>query len=258
MFSTSKVLLAALLSLALAGNALADPLLGHSGPSTLGVNQRGTTDDPYPTDVIRSITYVNHTTANATTITAPSEIEADDLLVMIDAAENTASTPTSVVPTGFTQIGSDLESGTTNMKLIASYKIADGTEDGATITGMSGSRQDGKIIMQFRGDRPIASFSVSTPVTQSVLGNPTAQTIAASSGTQPVLAIMAFFDCNSCASVNPRTDNSATEAVEISFSGGGHGYAHYVRQPVADFTFDMDDEGDGNFLFGFYLHNFAP
>lgn len=206
---------------------------------------------------ITTLSYIAEAVSTTASVSAPASIEPGDLLIMIDGAEGSASDPTVVVPTNFTQIGSTNESGTTNMRMVVSYKIADGSEDSASITGMDGSLSDNKILWQFRGSGPITGFTVSTPVTQAVLGNPAQQTIAASGGVAPVLGIATFFNNNAGASINPRTTSITPTRIGTS-SAHLYGHAYIQDSSPADYTFDMDDEGDGNFLFGFYIHSFLP
>lgn len=200
---------------------------------------------------ITSLTYQTHTTSTAAAITAPASINAGDLLVLIDDALG-SPLPTAVVPTGFTQIGTDLNGA--NTKIIVSYKIADGTEDSSSITGMDGNLADRKVMLQYRADVPIASLSVSTPVTQMVDTNPAQQTVAASAGTGIVLGITLFSTITSSTDISPRT-TSITPDHEISVTNKFYVHDYIQASSPADYTFDMGDHGNQNGLWGAYIHN---
>jgi hypothetical protein len=203
-----------------------------------------------------TIDYVTHTTSSDPTITAPATINAGDLLILIDRADTELSTPpTDVTPSGFTQI---LTQTVTNgvdfaIRLSVSRKIADGTEDGSTITGMAGENQDYKILYQFRASfGAISSFSTSTPTQEGTTGNPAQQTVAASGGTEPVLGIAVWA---ASGTPDPRT-TSITPDHEITVNIRLVAHDYVQNTSPADYTIDMDDETD-NILAGFYLHNFA-
>jgi hypothetical protein len=92
--------------------------------------------------------------------------------------------------------------------------------------------------------------------------NPAEKTIAASGGVAPVLGIACFCARNNGSTISPRT-TSITPDHELNDTGGQDVetafYVHdYIQESSpADYTFDMDDEGTNNCLFGFYFHNFS-
>jgi hypothetical protein len=207
---------------------------------------------------ITSLAYVTHATSTNQNISVPaSGVELGDLLVFLGWGENTSggSGPADVTPSEFNAIGT-LVNGGGRTRTTAAYKIAEGDEDGSTLTGLNGNIES-HVLIQYRADLPIASLSVSTPVTQGVVGNPAQQTIAASAGVAPVLGIAMFCNMAASSSISPRT-TSITPDHEINPSA--HHYVHdYIQNSApADYTFDMDDEGDGNNLFGFYIHSLTP
>lgn len=209
---------------------------------------------------VTSIAYVTHTTSTGGTITAPaSGIEPGDLLVLIQYSQSipSAGPGTDVTPDGFTDMPPSPSingGGGTNRsgRMSGKYKIADGSEDGATITGMNDSLDD-KILIQYRADAPLASLSVATAVIDATTGNPAQQTLLAGSGTPPVLGITAF---GATGTVSPRT-TSITPDHEMTSSS--HLYAHDFVQnsSPSNYTWDMDDEGTANVLYGVYLHSFV-
>lgn len=207
---------------------------------------------------ITTLSYITHTTSTSPTISFPaSGVQAGDLFVILSRGENTSggSGPGDVVPSEFNLIGTQVNGGA-RIRVSAYYKIAEGDEAGGTVTGINGNNES-HVLIQYRANQPIASLSVSTPVWTGVIGNPAAQTIAASGGVAPVLGIAMFANINASNSINPRTTSISADH-EIAPTV--HHYVHdYIQNASpADYTFDMDDEGDGNNLFGFYIHSLTP
>jgi hypothetical protein len=189
-------------------------------------------------------------TSAAQTITAPADIIAGDLLVILDRAENVSGTPTSVTPTGFTSINALLDAGGFARQNL-SYKIAVGTEGSSTITGMVGTEYTEKAMYVFRGGIPITSVTVGSAAGQGVSTDPTAQVVAASAGTPPLIVIGGY-SVYGTGIVDPRTF-STTKNGEINPSTRFYlAYKVYDTSP-ADTTIDMDDEGAENMLQSCYL-----
>lgn len=204
------------------------------------------------------ITFIASTTSTASaTITAPATINAGDLLILADSARNGVGAPTTVVPAGFTSIINTLLDTVVSgqVRNIASYKIADGTEDGATITGMNGTITDTKIMLQFRRDPVTSVASVEDVTGEGTTGNPASQTVNAL-GQVPPLIVFAVYKATS-SSVDPRTFSPAKDAEVNANDAGGpddlwFAYLIYNSSP-ADVTVDMDDEGIGNLLQSFLI-----
>jgi len=125
---------------------------------------------------------VNSSTDNTTTIVAPSGIQANDILVFSNYVPNYFS---GTVPSGFTEIV------LTEANIVdhrTSYKIADGTEGGTTLTGMFGS-DFACILLVFRPDfTPSASFA--TWNSEGTDDDPASQTVVSPTD-KPVLVIYA-------------------------------------------------------------------
>lgn len=200
------------------------------------------------------LTLVTSAVSTTVNLTAPSGIQAGDLLVLFDFIS--AISASAGVPGDMTQIGSTFSFSSTG-RFVVSYKIADGTESGNSYNGCNGSSSQSyrKTMLVFRGNRPISSLSVSATVAGEITaGNPAQATNAASSGTPaPCLGLTCF----SCATggVDPRT-TSITPDQEIA--NGTVQYTHLYMQnsSPADYTFDMDDEGTMNAIGGVYFYNF--
>lgn len=109
------------------------------------------------------------TNIGASTITIPATAQAGDLCVLLDSTVNTTATlPTNVVPSGFTQIMTAAfvrANGTTSARMTCSYKVLVSGDAGSSITGL-GNTNPRKIVLVFRPDSSITTVSYSTDNTQ--------------------------------------------------------------------------------------------
>lgn len=200
--------------------------------------------------VLSTLSQVLSATSSSTTITAPSGIQAGDLLVLLDRADN-LSLPSTVVPTGFTSIA-NVNNGS-GMRQIVSYKLATGSEGGASITGMAGGLDVNKALAVFRGNVPIASISVaSLNAPAPTDANPTAQNVTAAGGTVPLIVFGCYSATNTI--VSPRTFTPAKDG-ELNPSPSQTLYLAWkiYNSAPANVSVDMDDEGSANTLASFYL-----
>lgn len=189
-------------------------------------------------------------TSTAATITGPASITAGDLLVLWDMATNAATLPTSVIPTGFTSIV-DFTVGSVR-KGIASYKIANGSEASASLTGMNGNTTNDKALYVVQGNQAIASATPTDVGSEGTTGNPVAQTVTSGSGAAPLIV----FGCyGSSGIIDPRTftvggvgakDGEINPDTDLYLA-----YKIYNSSP-ADVVVDMDDEGT-NIMASFYI-----
>lgn len=201
-----------------------------------------------------SISFQNSAISTASTITLPAGIIAGDLIVIYDRASNASSTsPTLVVPAGFTN-GYDgpLASATNASRVSLSYKIATGSESSTVITGMNATSMF-KAAMVFRGDIPISlvtPYSFTSIMTDS---NPTAQVVTSSAGPAPLIVFGAY-GVGGSAAISPRTMTPAA-AGEITIGTSPGSYVKYLiyNSAPADVTVDMDDEGNRNMLMSGYV-----
>src|SRR5688572_23294548 len=196
---------------------------------------------------VTSITQVLSATNSAdATIDFPGGIQAGDLIVLFDNCFN-ISTPADVTPTGFTRIGSSATTSSVRSNLW--YKLATGSESGA-LTCMGPGLVRGQCMYVFRGNVPATTITPGSAAQQATDGNPTLQTVTASSGVAPLVVIGAYA-CPS-GTVDPRTF-STTKDGEISPAGGFYlAYKIYNSSP-ANSDIDMDDEGGGNSLHSCYI-----
>jgi len=191
------------------------------------------------------------------TITAPSDIQAGDLLALYQQSFGDGDPPTPVRPSGFTA-GVDTNadpfpSTIIGWRTLVDFKIADGSEASASMTGMDAT-SDRKTLLVFRADGPIKSFSLSAAVGgQYTGGNPGAQTIATSSAAAPVIA---FGTYHSFTAVSPRSFTVGGDAAkdgEVANNVNNYVAWKVFLSSPADVVVDMEDEGSDNVLHSFYL-----
>jgi hypothetical protein len=195
-----------------------------------------------------TIAFQASATSTAATVTGPASIQAGDVLLLGDRARNTVGLPTAVIPTGFTEIASTASDGTTSRTRL-SYKIADGSEASASITGMDGTSTDNKVLLVFRPSTPATVLTFADPGQETTDVNPTSQTITASGGAVPLIVGATY---GSSAAVDPRSSTPAMDAEVSSSTLFYFGYKIYNSAP-SDHTVDMDDEGATNTLQSFYV-----
>lgn len=194
---------------------------------------------------VASLSFIASTTSTASTVTAPASIDAGDLLVILEGAGGSVS---GSLASGFTLAREDIN-GPTQTNIRIGYKIADGSEDSASLGGYSASVMR-KIVLQFRGDVAISSIAVQDDDGEITTGNPASQTVTSSGGTTPLIVFGHYF---SNGTVDPRTF-SPTETGEVSSDSDLH-YAKYLiyNSSPANVSVDMDDEGGVNALQSLYL-----
>lgn len=118
---------------------------------------------------ISALKLVASNRSTSTSLVAPMNIQAGDLLLYYNQTENTSAAAAST-PSGFTSIHAVSSSWVVQpnpegytFKARLSYKIADGTEAGATITGMAISTFRNipeQLILVYRSNRPVTSVSL--------------------------------------------------------------------------------------------------
>jgi hypothetical protein len=194
-----------------------------------------------------TITQVDSATSTASTITVPASVIAGDLLVLLDLAFGSA--PVANVPTDFLTIN-NLSDGS-NARQLVSYKLADGSEASASLTGISTAGNTfRKSLYVMRGNSPALLATLAGVNSEFTSGNPSAQNVTASGGTPPLVV----FGCYGCPAqtIDPRTMSPAKDG-EISPQVSSYlAYKIYNSSP-ADVSVDMDDEGVANFLQSFYI-----
>jgi hypothetical protein len=194
-----------------------------------------------PEGGLASITQVGSSTSTAATITLPADIQAGDLIVILDGANSAFATPAAVTPTDFTNHANNTVTPPyEGYRLMLSSKLAVGTEGSASITGMNGNAGNTKACYVFRGDIPATSRTPSTFNGEGTTGDPAAQNVAASGGSAPLVVLAGYFARSG--PVDPRTFSPAKDG-EIN-AGSGVLYLAYkiYNSSPADVSVDMDDE----------------
>lgn len=190
------------------------------------------------------------TLSTAASITAPSDINAGDLLILVDRADGAGA---SVVPSGFSSVtafqSSVAEAG---YRLNVSFKVATGAEESTSIGGMDGSASDSKIMACFRGAAPISAAMAGGVLTQDSADNPAGLTILAGAATAPLL-VVGVYSSHAPGTVDPRAFSTTKDAEVGSADSTLYlAWKFYASSP-ANTTIDMDDEGDINILIGAYI-----
>lgn len=219
---------------------------GTRNTTTGGVNSDGIQLVLKPTGQVRpTISFVTSATAasidSTSRLVAPSGIQAGDLLVWSDYVPNYSS---GTVPSGFTQI---ILTTATAVNHRTAYKIADGTESGTTITGMTGTDFVNALLV-FRGTRPFTAASFNTwngassdaDVASQTVASPTVAVVIAAAGARSATANIAF-----------TTQSPTFDGVISNISSGSVALSvGYKINNGGDFTqvVDVGDSGSRNTL----------
>lgn len=189
-------------------------------------------------------------TSTAATITWPGSLQSGMVAFLIDHANNAAGTPTSVTPSGFTNIPLSGTSTDSFHRALVSYKILTGSESGS-LTGMDGTGQDRKVMWIFTGTQPITGVTITSATSQLTSNNPASQNITVSSGTPPLVFLASASNLNNSSSAfstaSPAFDSTLATSSGLLISG----YKIYNSLPQ-DHTIDMNDLGTSNILISLY------
>lgn len=196
-----------------------------------------------------SVVQTKASTTNS--VTLDSAAVAGDLIVFWNICGNSPSTyPSATVPSGFSQIDTDTYiRGSIYCRQIASRKIAAGGE--TTFAGPPGTSSERAMAIVLRkSPTPIAGVTISSIFGgNGTDGNPGAQVINASAAAAPVFV---FGGASSSGAVDPYTFSPAPDGQVLASAGNYFYYKIYNDNPQ-DTTIDMDDEGQGNVLLGFWI-----
>jgi len=208
-----------------------------------------------PTPILAlPLTLAFQTSANssAQTITCPT-VEPYDVGVLFDnATDATATTPANVIPSGFTQLQTSIFSAFYRTTL--SYKVFDGTEDGATLTGMNGAHSNAKILLVFRPNRAIAGVGTSTFLEETATGAPASQLIAASGQSSPLIRLATCV--NGGGTSIPNFTGGTFDATVVKTGSDSSMRAGYAVQNTSpsNTTVSMADGGAGNCLMSGWMN----
>jgi hypothetical protein len=189
---------------------------------------------------LRTVSLFVSATSTEHQIIVPASIQAGDLFVIFKSGFGLGA-PATVTPAGFTNI---FNVPSSTGRFTAWYKIADGTEAGATLT-LDNSLSDRIVLAVFRGNRSIASVRVYDVEAVLTGSDPAPQTITAGAGTPPLIVCGADLD-----SFSPAPDGSIVAGASFTVS-----YKIFnVGDTLVNVTIDRGDAGDANDLGGFYIN----
>jgi len=199
-------------------------------------------------DSLNSLSEQASATSTAATITVPASVVAGDILVLADRAVG-GGAPSKVIPSGFTEIADNLRNET---RLITSYKLADGTEAGNSITGMN-SNTNTKCLYVFRGNISVVGLALKSVDQEDTNGTPSTQTVTSGSGATPLVVMGAYctFDDRK-GGIDPRGFSPAKDGEINSTTELYLAYKIYNSSP-ANVDVSMGDEGFRNILHSWYL-----
>lgn len=196
-----------------------------------------------------AMTVAHHATAvsNANTIAMPGTIQAGDLAVLLDCAYSSGGNPTDARPSNFTDVAGAAGS---NGRYRVSRKVLLGSEGGATLSGMSGTLLEAKILLIFRPSNiPITNVDASTWNSQITTSNPSSQVVSAAGEVGPLIVFGLIFGSSSVAAfstASPAFDAQQTEGSTQLRTG----YKIYNSAP-ANHTIDANDLGTNILASGF-------
>lgn len=201
----------------------------------------------YSSGDLTIVEFTNASNSGSSTFTIPAAILAGDVMVFADHSWGSSNPPAAVVPAGFTSIA-DASSGSTNSRIIISYKIAVGTESGTVITGMTGAINSRKGMVVFRGSNQITSVVPSTWLSESTLSAPANQSVLATGQIAPLVVIGVYSTQGTAITVRgftPASDADLVMTTALYFN-----YKIYNQGPL-DTTISMVDNGINNMASGY-------
>lgn len=201
-----------------------------------------------------SLTFQDVTSNNSSatiTIPAGASESGDEFVVLFDTAfHNSAVVPTSVVPTGFTQITDYLEAGQSRTKVIVSYKKLTSGDAGASVTGMNDDQMT-KQLVRYSFSSAISTITVQDLEVYDAGTDIASVTIGASAGTTPLVA-MGYASANNAPSVSaswtPDYSDGQTDTGIVTLVEGDA-----QNSSGSDVTWDPSDVGTRNISITFYL-----
>lgn len=204
---------------------------------------------PAPDTVLRSLSVVATATSTTDAVVAPGDVRPGDILVMFDAPDSTGSINTASVPAGFTILVNRPSSGWPT-KVVASFRVCDGSEGGTTISGMNGDETNAKILLQVRGNIRLTGCSVYDLKTAQSNGDPSVSPSvlsALSPASAPIMALGTVHHKGSGGAAFQSQTPAFTSETAI-----GHlriGQTIYAKgATVSDQGIDKDDGGTSNIL----------
>jgi hypothetical protein len=204
--------------------------------------------------LLTSVSFVDYSASYGSSGVAwPAGAQEGDAVLLYDwcYVENDGGDPTYVLPSGFTQIqnltgfsGEIDAPDQGKTRIIVSRRILDGTESLETdVIGMSGNREEAKIMLLFRGNVPITDVVPGSLNAYVNFGNPPAQSIVAAA-VEPPVAIYAFHAKQS-GTLSFTTNSPALTTIVPASNRILAGYRLYNSTP-ANHSIDADGGGSGS------------
>ena len=190
-----------------------------------------------------TIAHRSSATSSSSTVTGPSDIASGDILVLRDYASSSGGAPSTAIPSGFTSLVNHaaLNSGGFYERSILSYKLADGTEASASLTGMNGNDENKKVLVVFSaGATTLATGGTGSSGSN---GDPSSLAINASGGTAP-LVVIGGYSSTRVLTVDTMTPTEDGRAAVGTGGDAAVAWKIYNSSP-ANVTIDMGDEDSG-------------
>lgn len=204
---------------------------------------------------LTSLSLFGSASSSLSTITMPASVIAGDVAVLLDFSSNSsASAPTNVVPSGWTQIGSGNDyfiDDAVGARVTMSYKILAGTEGGTSITGMAGTYPK-KVMFVFRGNRAVAAVTAGSFTSTISLTNPSSITVGTTTASLCPLVVMGLGGCNNSTAAFTTESPAFDATVSPADADAIAGYKIYNSSPAMH-TIDIADLGAINGLVGAYI-----
>lgn len=205
----------------------------------------------------------------SSTIAVPSTVQKYDVLVLIDRASSRGGSsippaPAVITPPGFAAVTDNIAGYYNNNRQVISVKIADGTEAGSNITGMTvSSKHDSmKILWVFRPNGAVDTLTPGSVRGQGTNSTPSPQEISIT-GKIPVLALCAESSGNHSpvdVSMTPASDGHSGRlqgGADLLIAMMAH-YKIYNVNPVNTTCSVTLDAGNSSIFQSFYLEVNGP
>ncbi|MGH6922857.1 MAG: hypothetical protein ACRED5_03715 [Propylenella sp.] len=210
----------------------------------------GTGSDQWDVTTMHILSYVSGANSESSNITIPATAAVGDLAVLFDYAQTDGSTPTNVVPTGWTQVVTAFGGDGNEARTTVSYKILTAGNPGSSVTGINGENNY-KIMFVFRWTSTINTVTPSSWASQVTGNEPNSQVVSASGQATPLIVFGHAAEEGSGVAFS--TASPAFDATMTTSSGESRAGRKIYNASPANHTIDMDDEGSHNALVSGYL-----
>jgi hypothetical protein len=207
---------------------------------------------------VSSLSFVAGVGVDAATITIPATANAGDIAIYWDApAQNGNFIPDSTI-TGWTRVINDYTTvaggGTgSSQRQQVFIRILQTGDAGTTVPGYNGGSTVGarrKIMLVFRGNIPIKTYSFNNYTFEFTTGTPTNKTISTSLAAIPAVAIGMY---RAGAVIPSFTFTPTQDGIQNGGSNAAVMYYKTYNSSPSNITIGMTDNSALNYLAGFYL-----